>query len=441
MNEKISFISLGCAKNQINCEIMIAAVRAAGYEITGEIENSAVCVINTCGFIEDAKKEALDTFFEVAALKKEGKVGKIIVSGCLSERYRGEIASELYEADGFVGVGSFQRIAEAVERVLSGERVMMFDGLENIQLEGERFVIGAGFATYIKIADGCVNRCAFCAIPLIRGKYRSRTAESVVEEARRLVADGAKELTVIAQDTTSYGVDLYGKKALPGLLEKLCETDAVWIRLMYLYPDKITDELIDVINRKDKIVKYIDVPVQHASGKLLRAMNRPGDEKSLLALVEKLRERIPGVTLRTTVMVGFPGEDESDFETLCAFLKKARFDRVGVFRFSPESGTPAADMDGQVPDDVKDARAEAVELLQSEIALEKQNALIGRVLPVLCEGFDRYAECYFGRSPMEAPEVDGKIFFTSDTPLSSGDFADVRITESLDFELIGERVN
>ena len=441
MNDKVSFISLGCEKNRINCEIMIAAVRAAGYEITGEVEDSALCVINTCGFIEDAKKEALDTFFEVAALKKEGKVGKIIVSGCLPERYSGEIADELYEADGFVGVGSFDKIVEAVERVLAGERVLLFDGLENIQLEGERFVTGPGFATCIKIADGCVNRCAFCAIPLIRGSYRSRTMESVVAEAEKLVADGAKELTVIAQDTTSYGIDLYGKRMLPELLRRLCKTDVSWIRLMYLYPDKITDELVEVIKSEDKIVKYIEMPIQHSCGRILRAMHRPGDTKSLLATVEKLRREIPGVTLRTTIMVGFPGEDDGAFEELCGFLKKARFDRLGVFKFSPESGTPAADMEDQVPDDVKDSRAEAVELLQSEIALENQQALIGKRLTVLCEGYDRYAECYFGRSAAEAADIDGKIFFSSDGVVSSGDFVTVEITECMDFELIGERIS
>ena len=279
----VSFISLGCAKNQINTEIMIAAVKNAGYDITGEPEKSKVCVINTCGFIEDAKKEALETFFEAAALKREKKIEKIIVCGCLAQRYEREIADELYEADGFVGVGSFQRIAEAVEKVLSGQRVMFFDDISNLQLEGERFVISPPFSTYLKIADGCSNRCSYCAIPLIRGPFRSRPMENILSEAKALAQSGTKELIVIAQDTSNYGIDIYGRRALPELLNELCKIDGIeWIRIMYLYPDKITDELIDVIKTQAKIVKYIEMPIQHASKNVLSAMNRPGDSDSLL---------------------------------------------------------------------------------------------------------------------------------------------------------------
>lgn len=437
----VSFISLGCAKNQINTEIMIAAVKAAGYDITGEPEKSKVCVINTCGFIEDAKKEALETFFEVAALKKEKKLEKIIVCGCLAQRYEKEIADELYEADGFLGVGSFGRIAEAVERVLGGERVMFFDDLSNLPLEGDRFVITPPFSTYLKIADGCSNRCSYCAIPLIRGDFRSRLMENILEEAKTLAANGARELIVIAQDTTNYGIDIYKKRALPELLKRLCEIPGIeWIRIMYLYPDKITDELIDVIKTEEKIVKYIEMPIQHSAKSVLSAMHRPGGSEELLSLIEKLRREIPDVILRTTVMVGFPGETESDFEELCRFLKSARFDKLGVFEFSAEEGTPAADMENEVPDDIKSSRAEAVELLQSEIALEKQSALVGKTFTVLCEGYDRYAECYFGRSYMEAPDIDGKIFFSSDSVICSGDMVKVRITECMDFELIGELI-
>lgn len=437
----VSFISLGCAKNQINTEIMIAAVKSAGYDITGEPEKSKVCVINTCGFIEDAKKEALETFFEVAALKKEKKLEKIIVCGCLAQRYEKEIADELYEADGFLGVGSFGRIVEAVERVLGGERVMFFDDLSNLPLEGDRFVITPPFSTYLKIADGCSNRCSYCAIPLIRGDFRSRPMENILEEAKTLAADGARELIVIAQDTTNYGIDIYKKRALPELLKRLCEIPGIeWIRIMYLYPDKITDELIDVIKTQEKIVKYIEMPIQHSAKNVLSAMHRPGGSEELLSLVEKLRREIPDVILRTTVMVGFPGETESDFEELCRFLKSARFDKLGVFEFSAEEGTPAADMENEVPDDIKSSRAEAVELLQSEIALEKQSALVGKTFTVLCEGYDRYAECYFGRSYMEAPDIDGKIFFSSDSVICSGDMVKVRITECMDFELIGELI-
>ena len=437
----VSFISLGCAKNQINTEIMIAAVKNAGYDITGEPEKSKVCVINTCGFIEDAKKEALETFFEAAALKREKKIEKIIVCGCLAQRYEREIADELYEADGFVGVGSFQRIAEAVEKVLSGQRVMFFDDISNLQLEGERFVISPPFSTYLKIADGCSNRCSYCAIPLIRGPFRSRPMENILSEAKALAQSGTKELIVIAQDTSNYGIDIYGRRALPELLNELCKIDGIeWIRIMYLYPDKITDELIDVIKTQAKIVKYIEMPIQHASKNVLSAMNRPGDSDSLLSLVQTLRERIPGVILRTTVMVGFPGETDEDFAELCVFLKKARFDRLGVFAFSSETGTPAAEMQNEVQDDVKTARAETVELLQSQIVLEKSDALVGQTFEVICEGFDRFAECYFGRSYMEAPDIDGKIFFSSENIVCSGDIVRVRITECMDFELIGEIV-
>ncbi len=436
----VAFIALGCAKNQINTEIMLADVKRAGFNITGEVENSDITVINTCGFIEDAKSEALETIFEVAALKKEGKTKKIIVCGCLAQRYKDQIAEELFEVDGFVGVGSFGKIVQAIERVINGERVCFFDSTDNLVLEGERVLITPYYSAYLKVADGCSNRCAYCAIPLIRGDFRSRTIESIVSEADALCKNGAKELIVIAQDTSNYGFDIYGKRMLPTLLKELCKTSAMWIRVMYLYPDKITDELIDVIKTEPKIVKYIEMPIQHASKNVLRKMNRPGDSESLLALVNKLRENIPNVILRTTVMVGFPGESESDFETLCTFLKHARFDKLGVFQFSPEDDTPAQNFENQIADSVKAQRAEAVELLQSEIVEQKQQDLIGKTFDVICEGFDRYAECYFGRSYMEAPDIDGKIFFTAQDTVISGEIVKVKITECMDFEMIGELV-
>ena len=441
-NQKtVGFISLGCAKNQINTELMIATVKNAGYKVTGEIENTDVTVINTCGFIEDAKREALDTIFEVAALKSENKIQKIIVCGCLAQRYSDNIDTELFEVDGFVGVGSFDRIAEAVERVLSGERVCFFDDLSNIQLEGERVLTTPPYSAYLKIADGCSNRCSYCAIPDIRGAFKSRPMENIIAEAESLVRDGAKELIVIAQDTSNYGIDLYGERKLPELLRALCKIEGVyWIRVMYLYPDKITDELIEVIKTEDKIVKYIEMPIQHASGNVLKRMNRPGDDKSLEALIAKLRENIEGVQLRTTVMVGFPGETEEDFELLCNFLKRVKFDKLGVFTYSPEEETPAFDMDGQISEDVKESRAEAVEILQSEIALEYFGGRVGKTAPVIVEGFDRYAECFFGRSAAEAPDIDGKIFFTAEGSLREGEIINVKITECMEFELIGEAV-
>lgn len=434
----VGFISLGCAKNQINTEHMIATVQKAGYKVTGEIELTDVTVINTCGFIEDAKKEALDTIFEVAALKNEGKIKKIIVCGCLAQRYLDNIATELYEVDGFVGVGSFERIAEAIEKVMQGEKVEFFDDLSNIQLEGDRILTTLPFSAYIKIADGCSNRCSYCAIPDIRGPFKSRKMENIIAEANALVQGGAQELIVIAQDTSNYGIDIYGERKLPELLRELCKIEKLrWVRVMYLYPDKITDELIEVIKTEDKIVKYIEMPIQHASEKVLRAMNRPGNDKTLLSLIEKLRREIKDVSLRTTVMVGFPGETEKDFEILCKFLKSAKFDRLGVFTYSPEEETPAYDME-QIAEEVKSARAEAVELLQSEIVLEKQDKTVGKTLDVLVEGFDRYAECFFGRSQYEAPDIDGKIFFTAKGSLAAGSIVKVKITECMDFELIGE---
>ena len=437
----VGFIALGCAKNQVNTEIMIAAVKNAGYTITGEPEMSDVTVINTCGFIEDAKKEALDTIFEVAQLKKEGKLSKIIVCGCLSERYKEDIANELYEVDGFLGVGSFDRIVEAIEKVLADERVEMFDSLDNIQLDGERMLITPYYSAYLKIADGCSNRCAYCAIPLIRGNYKSRTIENIIAEAKTLADNGAKELIVIAQDTTNYGIDIYGQRKLPELLKELCKVDGIeWIRVMYMYPDKITDELIEVIKTEQKIVKYIEMPIQHAAKNVLSAMNRPGDDKSLLETVRKIKTEIPDAIIRTTIMVGFPGESDGDFETLCNFIKNAQFDKLGVFKFSPEQDTPAYDMQNQIAEEIKDSRAETVELIQSEIVDKKQSGLVGRTFKVLCEGFDRYGECYFGRSFMEAPDIDGKIFFTSDAPVNHGEFVNVKLTETMDFELIGEAV-
>ncbi|MBQ8605701.1 MAG: 30S ribosomal protein S12 methylthiotransferase RimO [Clostridia bacterium] len=440
-NITVGFISLGCAKNQINTEHMIAAVQKAGYKVTGEIELTDVTVINTCGFIEDAKKEALDTIFEVAALKNEGKIKKIIVCGCLAQRYSDNIAQELYEVDGFVGVGSFERIVEAIETVMRGEKAEFFDDLSNIQLEGDRILTTLPFSAYIKIADGCSNRCSYCAIPDIRGPFKSRKMENIVAEAKALVKGGARELIVIAQDTSNYGIDIYGERKLPKLLSELCKIDGLcWLRVMYLYPDKITDELIEVIKTEDKIVKYIEMPIQHASENVLRAMNRPGSDKTLLELVSKLRREIPDVSLRTTVMVGFPGETDEDFEILCKFLKTAKFDKLGVFTYSAEEETPAYSMEDQVPDDVKASRAEAVELLQSEITMEYQSTLIGKTVDVLVEGYDRYAECFFGRSGMEAPDIDGKIFFTAEGTLAVGSMVKVKLTDCMDFELIGEMV-
>lgn len=434
----VGFIGLGCEKNTVNTEMMIAACRNRGYQIVHELEKTQVVVINTCGFIESAKQEALETIFEVAQLKSEGKIEKIIVTGCLAERYQAEIAAEIPEADGFLGVGSFQRIGEAVDRVLAGERIEWFGPQSELQLEGDRVLTSPVYTSYLKIADGCSNRCAYCCIPAIRGAYKSRRMEAVLQEAEQLVAGGSRELILIAQDTTNYGMDLYGERRLPALIRAIAKIEGLhWLRLLYLYPEKISDELIALFASEPKLVPYIEMPVQHASGKILRAMRRPGDANSLLKLIEKLRARIPGVALRTTLIVGFPGETEEDFEELCRFVRAARFDKLGVFCYSREEGTPAYDLPDQIEQAVKERRRDVLETIQADIIEEKQAALTGRKLEVLAEGYDRFGECWYGRSYMEAPDIDGKIFFTGSGSIVPGQFVPVTIEDTLDFDLIG----
>ncbi len=434
----VGFIGLGCEKNTINTEKMIAACKAKGYNIVGDLEDTQVAVINTCGFIESAKQEALETIFEVAQLKAEGKVEKILVAGCLVQRYQAEIAAEIPEVDGFLGVGSFQRIADAVEQVLAGERVEWYDPAENLQLEGERVLTRPAETAYLKIADGCNNRCAYCCIPAIRGPYRSRPMEKILAEAEQLVEGGCKELILIAQDTTNYGMDLYGRRHLPELIGKILKIEGLcWLRLLYLYPDKISEELIELFAEENKLIPYIEMPIQHAVGSVLRRMNRPGNEKSLLKTVQTLREKIPGVVLRTTLIVGFPGETEEEFEGLCNFVREAKFDKLGVFCYSREEGTPAYEMPDQIPDEVKERRRDVIETIQADVVEQKQQAMLGKTLSVLVEGFDRYGECWYGRSYMEAPDIDGKIFFTGSGSILPGRFVDVTIEETMDFDLIG----
>lgn len=438
---KIGFIGLGCEKNTVNTEKMMAAAAAKGYALVGEMEDCAAVVINTCGFIESAKQEAIETIFEVVRLKEEGKVGKIIVCGCLAERYQQDIAEELPEVDGFLGVGSFQRIGDALERVLNGERVIWFDGKENLQLEGPRVRTSPKHTAYVKIADGCNNRCAYCCIPDIRGAYRSRPIENIVEECKAAVHEGCKELILIAQDTTNYGVDLYGARCLPRLLKEVLKIEGLqWLRLLYLYPDKIGDELIDLFAADNALLPYIEMPIQHGVGSVLKRMNRPGDEQSLLALLAKLRARIPNLTLRTTLIVGFPGETEEEFEQLCNFIRQAEFDKLGVFPYYREEDTPAYDFADQVEEEVKLKRADVVETIQADIVEQKQQALLGKRLTVLAEGYDRFAECWYGRSAMEAPDIDGKIFFTGEGSIAPGAFLEIEIEDVLDFDLIGRRI-
>ena len=435
---KVAFIGLGCEKNIINTEKMMATCQNAGFTLTDELEGADVAIINTCGFIESAKAEALDTFFEVAQLKAEGKVKKILLAGCLVQRYQEEIAKELPEADGFIGVGSFQNVADAVNAVMAEEPVAAFGPVEDLQLEGERILTSPTATSYLKVADGCSNKCAYCCIPLIRGPFKSRPMENIINEAKKLAADGTRELILIAQDTTNYGFDLYGERKLCALLKELVKIDGLqWIRLLYLYPDKVTEELIDLMAKEEKILPYVEMPIQHAAGPVLKAMNRPGDDQSLLKTIEDFRKKLPQITLRTTLIVGFPGETEEDFETLCNFVRKAKFDKLGVFTFSPEEGTPAFEMEDQIEEEVKERRQEILEMIQAEIMEEKQSALIGQELTVLVEGYDRFGECWFGRSFMEAPDIDGKIFFTAEEPMQIGAFAQVEISDVIDFDLMG----
>lgn len=436
---KIGFIGLGCEKNIINTEQMIYRVQAAGHTIVSDADVADIIVINTCGFIESAQSEAVETILEMAALKKEGKIKKIIVCGCLPERFQKEIAEEIPEADAFIGVGSFQDIVSVIERLENEDKVCVFAPPEKQDMESPRVRTGNPFTAYIKLADGCNNCCTYCAIPAIRGAYRSRSMESIVAEAKGLAAEGVKELILIAQDTTLYGTDLYGEQKLTALLEQLVEIEGIeWIRMLYLYPDKITDELIDIIAREDKLIPYIEMPIQHSERSVLSRMNRPGGRAELLSLISRIRERLPEAVLRTTLIAGFPGESEAEFEGLCEFVKEARFDKLGVFAYSREEGTPAYDFDGQLDESVKMRRAEIIEDIQSEIAYEKLQEAVGKRVLVLCEGFDRLAECNYGRSYGEAPDIDGKIFFTGKAAV--GQFVNVEISDVLDFDLIGEVV-
>ncbi len=439
---KVSMISLGCSKNQVDAEHLLAALAQNGFTLCGDVSESDVVIINTCGFIQSAKEEAIENILEMAALKKEGTIKGIVVTGCLAERYRDEIVKEMDEVDVVLGIGSNDKICEAVEKAAAGSRMTAYGEKESLCLSGERVLTTLPFYAYLKIAEGCDNCCTYCAIPQIRGRFRSRPMEELVKEAEWLASQGVKELVVVAQDTTRYGEDLYSEYKLAELLKKLCRIDGLrWIRTLYCYPDKITEELIDVIAAEEKLVKYLDIPIQHCEEAVLRSMNRPMDRASLTALMKKLRSRIPGLTLRTTVMVGFPGETEEQFAALSEFIEEIRFDRLGCFAFSAEEGTVAADMDGQIDEDVKKRREEVIMTQQSIIMEQLNREKIGERLLCVVEGFDRYGECYFGRTEADAPDVDGKVFFTSEDSLKMGDFVKVRVNEVMDYDLVGECVS
>ena len=442
MSRKVGMISLGCAKNQVDGEMLMASLQQAGFELVDDAALADIAIVNTCGFIESAKKESIEEILELAQLKKEGRIKKLVVTGCLAERYREEIHKELPELDAVLGIGANAEIAGHLERMMEGGFVEAFPEKEKMPLCGGRVLTTPSYFAYLKIAEGCDNRCTYCAIPLIRGGYRSRTMESIEGEARFLVQNGAKELILIAQDTTRYGIDLYGEYSLSKLLRRLCKIDGLhWIRVLYCYPDSITDELLDTMACEEKIVKYMDIPLQHASGKILRAMNRRGDRESLTSLMKRIREKVPGVILRTTLITGFPGETNEDFTELMEFVKEVRFDRLGCFAYSQEEDTPAAELPDQIDEDVKERRAEIVMQDQMEIMEEQGQRLVGQTLEVLVEGFDRYAECWFGRSAMDAPDIDGKVFFSvSEKKPVRGSFVKVEIEDCMDCDLTGHLV-
>ncbi|MBQ8528316.1 MAG: 30S ribosomal protein S12 methylthiotransferase RimO [Clostridia bacterium] len=436
---KVGFISLGCSKNLVDTEVMLYNLHSAGYEITPKEEEAEIIIVNTCGFIESAKQESIDNILDCSELKKWGKCRHIIATGCLVERYRDEVMRELPELDAIVGVGSLADIAEACRAVMRGEKYSSFRDKETSPLGGDRIVTTEPHTAYLKIAEGCDNRCTYCAIPLIRGKLRSRPIEDIVAEARDLESMGVKELNLIAQDTTRYGLDLYGEYSLAKLVKALTEgTSIPWIRLLYCYPDKITDELVAELRDNPRLLKYVDVPIQHISDSVLARMNRHGDGATIRDAIKRLCESVPGITLRTTAMVGFPGESEEDFTELCEFVKEARFDRFGAFTFSPEEGTAAADMDGQIDPQTKQDRYDILMQTQLTVTEEKNEEKIGKTLTVLCDGYDTVAEIYYGRSEADAPDVDGKVYFKSPRKINTGAFVDVKITEALDYDLVGE---
>ena len=435
--EKLALISLGCAKNLVNSEQMLCLLDDAGYPLVSDPAQADGVIINTCGFIDDAKSEAIDTILEMARLREAGTLRKIIVTGCLPERYRAEIRSELPEVDAMVGVGSFADIVSVVEETFSqGASARFGDKNAPVDEVGRYLTTGPGWA-YLKIAEGCSNCCSFCAIPAIRGRYRSRPMENILAEARALAEAGVKEMLVIAQDITRYGVDLYGEKRLPALLNALCDLDFQWIRLHYLYPDAITDELLDTIAAQPKICHYLDIPIQHCNDAVLKAMRRRETKAGLLDLFARIRRRIPDIVLRTSIITGLPFEDEAAFDELCAFLRQVRIQRVGAFPFSPEEGTPAADMPNRVDGDEAARRAELVMDVQSDVMDDFNESRLGTVVTVLCDGWDEEAQSFVGRSYAESPGIDGVIYF--DAPVAHpGDMLPVRITGVMDGDLTGE---
>lgn len=442
MAYKVGIISLGCAKNRVDAEMLLYRIRNAGYKLCEDVAMADVAIINTCGFIESAKQESIEEILELSELKKEGKIKAIIVTGCLAERYKEEVMKEIPEADAVVGIGANDDIVKIIDDVLQGKKQQCFPDKLLLPLEGGRIQSTPYYYAYLKIAEGCDNHCTYCAIPMIRGKFRSRKMEDIIAEAKHLAENDVKELVVVAQDTSLYGKDIYGELMLAKLLKKLCEIDGIrWIRVLYCYPDKITDELLQVMAEEEKIVKYLDLPLQHCNGRVLKTMNRKGNKEELVELIAKIREKVPGIVLRTTFIAGFPTETEEEFAELENFAKEMRFERVGCFAYSQEENTPAAKLEPQIPEDVKERRAEIIMENQQEIMEEFCQKLDGKTIEVLVEGYDQYAECFFGRSAWDAPEVDGSVFFTvTGRKPAPGEFVKVKIDDFLNCDPIGEMV-
>ena len=441
MPYQVSFISLGCAKNQVNCEQMMATVQHAGYEIAPSPEGADVAVVNTCGFLASACEEAIDNILEMAELKKEGKLKKIIVTGCMAQRYKDDVLHEMPEVDAVLGTGSYGDIARAIDEVMGEEslRPCYMGNIQNCAQGGARILSTPPWYAYLRIAEGCDNCCAYCVIPRLRGRYRSRPMAELLDEASELASSGVKELIVIAQDITRYGTDLNGEHQLAALLRELCRFDFHWIRLHYLYPDDITDELIDTIAQEEKIVPYLDIPIQHCNDGILKAMNRRDTKESIRGVFRELRARIPGLVLRTSIIAGLPGEGEQEFEELCDFLREEKIERAGVFPFSPEDGTKAAAME-HVSAEEAQRRTDLLVDVQSRVIDEYNESVLGDVREVLCEGWNEEAQAYAGRSYAESVDIDGKIYFSADRDIMAGEFVNVRLTGTMDGELTGEAV-
>ena len=438
---KVAMVSLGCPKNQVDAEKMLALLKKGGLEITSAEADADAIIVNTCGFIESAKAEAIENILEASRYKEDGKCKALVVTGCLAERYRDDITEEIPEVDVCVGLGSNGKIAEIVKKAIEGEKQNYYGEKTDLDLNGERILGGMPYTAYLKVGDGCDNCCSYCAIPKIRGRMRSRTIEDCVAEAKVLAKGGVTELIVVAQDTTAYGPDLYGEPKLHELLTELCKIEELhWIRTLYTYPEKITDKLLDVIKGQEKLVNYLDIPIQHINDDILKKMNRKGDKKSVSDVIDRIRDKIPHITLRTTLITGFPSETEEQFSELAEFVKEKRFEHLGCFTYSPEEGTAAALMENQIDEQTKQDRCDNIMETQALISASRNAEKVGQVTEVLIEGWDDYIKCYFGRAPWDAPEIDGKVFFMAHKPLKIGQYVKVKINDCLDYDLLGELV-